>query len=78
MTAPLRLPPAPLWDWRDRVVCCICASHHGILASTDWKFLWRLDRRNRRFVPDSRQIKRLERIVTELDRWAVDNGIVWP
>lgn len=40
--------------------------------------MWRLDRRNRRFVPDSRQIKRLERIVTELDRWAVDNGIVWP
>jgi hypothetical protein len=78
MTAPPRLPPAPLWDWRDRVVCCIYAPHHRIIVSKDWKFLWWLDRRNSRFVPDRRQFERLERIVAELDRWALDNRIAWP
>jgi hypothetical protein len=68
-------PPAPPWDWRDQVTCCICAPHSGILLSADWHFLWRLARW--RYVTSS-HIRRLDRIVTQLDRYAVENGITWP
>ena len=66
---------APLWDWRDQVLCCICAPHAGIVASTDRRFLWRLARRKQ---AETRQVDRLNRIVEHLDRYARDIGIVWP
>jgi hypothetical protein len=71
-----RLPPAPLWDWHDMAVAAICAPHFGILGDTDRSFLWRLDRR--RQPPSLQQRDRLHRIVTTLDRYALDNGIRWP
>jgi hypothetical protein len=74
----IALPTAPLWDWRDQVICCICAPHAGILLAAEWRLLWGLDRRITRYVPHARQIKRLHRIVGRLDRYAVDHRIVWP
>ena len=72
------LPPAPLWNWHEQVVCCICAPHAGILLAAEWRFLWGLDRRNGRYVPQARQIERLHHIVKHLDCYAVDHLIVWP
>jgi hypothetical protein len=73
MTA--RLPAAPLWDWRDQLLCCICAPHRRVLLRDDWQFLWRLDRRDR---CTDRQRERLARIVQQLEHAADERGIVWP
>jgi hypothetical protein len=66
-----RRPAAPLWDWREQVTCCICAPHAGILLSADWHFLWRQARRRQ-------AEQRLDRIVGQLDRYAHEQGILWP
>jgi hypothetical protein len=72
------LPPAPPWDWRDKVVCCICAPHYRILRSSDWKFLWRFERRKLHDGLEARHAQRLDLIVEQLDRYAQGSGIVWP
>ena len=66
---------APLWDLREKAVCCICAPHYSVLVSIDRQFLWRLTRRTQ---ATPRQIERLVRIVKQLERYADDTGIVWP
>jgi hypothetical protein len=74
--APSRPIPAPLWNWDDKAVACLCAPHAPILTSAETRFLWYLSRRRQSPLAD--MSARLDRIVDMLDRYAVDSGIIWP